>query len=313
MSIDFLEDGSDTIYDRVFFTRADGWDFGDREGYRCAFVERFDAQGNLLFKVEFEQNLDYPVPMSILDHGGMETGDGGVPHNPTDICGSVPGVNENRWLHTPATEDHFPHHTHQHLFVNGVEDPTALIDLHRDDCSRGYWTPGDEPGEAILWWDEDFPEHTHPGSDPLPCGGGGEEPEAVAHMLVIPVAANAGVCTHDELDGSRCAGMVAGQPTTPTDHESTVSLRLRGHLRATGFVGADDGFGNCAAARTVQIQRRVAGSWRTKGTDLTAASGYYSLRVPDRQGMYRTRVTGTTLASGDVCETAVSHKQRYRG
>lgn len=313
-SIDLEEQNTGTVYDRLFFTRTAGWDFGDREAYRCAFVERFDAQGNLLFKIEIEQNLDYPVPSRINDHDGLETGEGGVPPLPNDICGSSPGVNDNRWLHNPPTEDHFPHHTHQHLFVDGVEDTTAYLDLHRDDCARGYWTPGDQAGEAILWWDEDGPQHTHPDGPPLPCGGGNQEPLAVARMLVIPVAANAGVCTHDEIDGSRCAGLTAPQPgPDPGDHRSSVTLRLRGHLRASGFVRARDGFGECTAARTVRVQRRVDGHWRTEASEMTTSSGYYSLRLQARSGTYRTRVTGAALASGDVCQTAVSHKRVFEG
>jgi hypothetical protein len=38
----------------------------------------------------------------------------------------------------------------------------------------------------------------------LDDGGGGAEPLAVARMLVIPVDVDAGVCTHDDLAGSRC-------------------------------------------------------------------------------------------------------------
>jgi hypothetical protein len=293
-------------FDVLEFARADGWDFGDRESYRCAYVERFDAQGNLLFKIELERSDDYQPGTVINDRGGMESGEGGAP--PAEGCGSPPG--EGAWH--PSGEDHFPHHTHQHLFVDGVELTGAFLDLHRDDCARAYWTPGDEPGEAVLWWDEDGPQHTHPDGPPLPCGGGDQEPSAVARMMVIPVAANAGVCTHDEIDGSRCRGMTQTPPPGGGAHPSTVTLELRGHLTAYGFVGAPDGTGACAGARTVRVDRRASGRWRTVGTEHTTSSGFYSIRVRDRAGTYRTRVVGTTLASGDVCETAVSRKRVYR-
>jgi hypothetical protein len=295
-------------FDQLTFQRSAGWDFGDREAYRCAYMERFDAQGNLLFKIEFERSDDYQPGAAINDRGGMESGEGGAPAS-GDQCGSPAG--EGGWQ--PSGEDHFPHHTHQHLYVDGVELTEGYIDLHRDDCALGYWTPGDEPGEAILWWDEDGPTHTHPGSPMLPCNGGEQEPSAVARMMVIPVAANTGVCTHDDLDGSRCTGLTAPQPPAPGGGQrSTVGLRLRGHLRAFGFVNAPGGGGICLGARTVRVDRRESGHWHTLATDLTSATGFYSVRLGDRPGMYRTRVVGTTLATGEVCQTAVSPKRHHR-
>jgi hypothetical protein len=49
------------------------------------------------------------------------------------------------------------------------------------------------------------------------------------------------------------------------------------------------------------------------GTDVTTSSGYYSISLADREGTYRTRVVGTTLASGDVCQTALSRKRVHGG
>jgi hypothetical protein len=146
----------------------------------------------------------------------------------------------------------------------------------------------------------------------LPCNGGEQEPSAVARMMVIPVAANAGVCTHDELAGSRCIGLTAPQPPAPGgDQRSTVGLRLRGHLRAFGFVNAPGSGGVCLGTRTVRVERRQSGHWHTVATDLTSATGFYSVRLGDRAGMYRTRVVGETLATGEVCQTDVSPKRTH--
>jgi hypothetical protein len=224
-----------TFYDILPFERADGWDFGDREGYQCAFIERFDASGNLLFKLEFEISEFYTSAPSgetfrINDRGGAETGEGGFPPAPGDICGAPAG--EGAWV--PSGEDHFPHmsegaspETHGvRLYVDGFVDPVATDTLNAGltnaDCDRGYWTPGDEERELVLWWDLDFPENGHEdGSHPLDCGGGGDAPFAVARLYFAELADNAGVCIldHDVPGGRVCTGMVE-PPPSPTPSPS---------------------------------------------------------------------------------------------
>jgi hypothetical protein len=309
------------LYEVLHFERSAGWDYGDREGYQCSFVERFDAAGGMEFALELERAVNYVPGIRINTRSDGGTGNG-ESHPTGDICGSPAG--QGSWV--PSGEDHFPHMTAHadpathgvRLYRDGVLDAAITNDLNamltNADCDRGYWTPGDEPNELVLWWDADFPENGHSdGTQPLDCGGGGQEPAAVARMYFRNLAPNIGVCIldHDRPSGARCSGMTAPQPPGG-DQRNSVSLRLRGHLRAFGFVNARGGGAECLGSRTVRVERRVSGGWRTMATDLTSATGFYSVRLGDREGTYRTRVVGTTLATGDVCQTGVSPKREHR-
>jgi hypothetical protein len=215
-----------TEYERLDFSAAQGWDFEDRDGYECANVARYDGAGNLLMLLDFEQSRDYLTGLDggtfrINDRGGVEPGDAGNPNVFRDCGNEVPGPPGNsRWM--PSGEDHFPHISLGHdpethgvrVYLDGQVDPVATDSLNgmlfNDECARGYWTPGDEPGELVLWWDRDFPENAHhDGSFPLDCGGGGAEPVAVARAHFAYLAPNVGVCIldHDLAEGQRCSGM----------------------------------------------------------------------------------------------------------
>jgi hypothetical protein len=327
--IDFV--GQEDFWHLDFDTAA-GWDFGDRESYRCALVEYFSA-GQLVALIEFERLVVPDRPQNYLvlnDRSGAEHDDG--PSSPPlpdplppeyvaagyghgDICGMPAGAGPLEFEGT----DHFPHGTQIDLVSSADESVITTLDLHapgtwpQSECIKPYWVPGNQPGEAYLWWDDDLPVQV--GMDGPLCdyggvGGGPIEAVAVARAFVRWTAPGIGACTRDWESGDQCTGMA--QPT-PDPQRSTVSLQLRGHLRALGFVGAPGGSGECLGARTVLVQRRASGSWRTMGTELTSATGYYSMPIADREGTYRTRVVGTTLASGLVCQTAVSHRRAYGG
>lgn len=202
------------VYDMLDFTRSTpGWDFGDREAYRCAFVEYFGAGGNLLFAINFErirtpEIVANPYAVMLNDRGGMERSDPQgsgrrsrgsrgplTPIGSDDLCGS------GRGLSVPFDgTDHFPHGTMLEFTRNG--NPLVDLHLHRNHCAKGYWTPGDEPGEAWLWWDEDGP--TNDGHGDLNCSGGPGEPRAVVRAWVERLAPSVAVCTEDSLDGDWC-------------------------------------------------------------------------------------------------------------
>jgi hypothetical protein len=88
-------------------------------------------------------------------------------------------------------------------------------------------------------------------------------------------------------------------------HDRSVSLELRRHLVARGFVSAEGGFAACYQNVAVAIQRKVEGIWRTIRSTLTDSSGFYRRFIPDREGRYRALVKGVELTN-DICGRAVS-------
>lgn len=301
-------------FDQLEFNRSGGWDFGDREGYECATVEYVEA-GAVTFELTFERVL---VPgqdanyVEINDRGGVEESDPQAP-NPGpgfDHCGLPAGVGQFNPRLADGT-DHFPHHTMM-TFSRGGSDFTTL-DLTRDDCAKGYWVPGDQAGEAWLWWDEDGPRND--GHRDLDCGGGPVEAVPVLRLWVTKADEGVSFCSMDSLDGDMCSDQLPDDDPPPATeaHDSRVSLRLTGHLKATGDVDIPDGTVGCRSGRTVVIERKNSSRWRTVGQDSnTASAGGYQVRLPDRNGTYRARVLGSSLPNGDTCEPATSDRLRYR-
>jgi hypothetical protein len=300
-------------FDMLSFVRATGWDFGDREGYECATLE-YVENGAVTIEITFERVL---VPgqdanyVEINDRYGVENSDPQAPPSPDlgDHCGLPAGVGQHHpRLHDGS--DHFPHHTMLHFMRGGVE--FASLDLMRDDCANGYWTPGDEAGEAWLWWDDDGPRND--GHHDLACGGGPEEPQAVLRAWVTKADEGITFCTMDSLAGDMCGDAIPGDdPPPPTArHDSRITMRLSGHLRATGKVEIPDGNAGCRTGRTVEIQRRHNNHWRSVGSDTTADSGRYVVNLPNRSGTYRARVLESSISGGDTCAPANSDREQYR-
>lgn len=198
----FIEVGSPpqaVIYDTMTFAESDGWDFGDRNAYNCAWAEYYQGRDER-FEVHFERIQTYDPGILVNDRFGAEAPD--IPAGIGGLCGDgVPGENGPTWDDT----DHFPHGTALTFHEGGME--IASLDLHRDECSKGYWVPGDEPGEAWLWWDADGP--TNDGHHDLMCDGGLGEPVAVLRMTVQSVDAGIDYCIEDPLDGDLCTGVTA--------------------------------------------------------------------------------------------------------
>jgi hypothetical protein len=187
------------VYDSTRFTFTDGWDFGDRIGYRCAWVEWFRGQ-NERFEVHYEMVTDYPVPAEINDLFGAEVG-GDQAY--LSLCGD--GLPDNTVPVVWDDSDHFPHMIHpgdgiafseRGVPLLDAQGTPVFLDLTHDQCSKSYWVPGDEAGEAWLWWDKDGPTFSHsPGEGELPCGGGPGEPVAVVRLSVRNADPDIGYCT----------------------------------------------------------------------------------------------------------------------
>jgi hypothetical protein len=88
-------------------------------------------------------------------------------------------------------------------------------------------------------------------------------------------------------------------------HARTVTLRLRGSLRAVGRVRAVDGFAMCVAHVRVRILRRVSGHWQFVKRTRTTSTGRYRVTLRNRRGTYRA-VAPKIVTSQDICKRAVS-------
>jgi hypothetical protein len=197
------------------FSLADGWDFGDRAAYTCAWLEYFQGQ-NEKFEVSILTVSDYPNFTEVNDKYGDELRDddpvAGYPNlkdfcrienDLTPVTNPKTGVTKMEFFHDGT--DHFPHMIHAgdgiYFYQNGLPmldaqgDPVVL-DLAQTDCQKLYFTPGDEPGEAWLWWDEDGPTFSHgPGEGELNCNGGPMEPVAITRYGVRLADPDIGYCT----------------------------------------------------------------------------------------------------------------------
>jgi hypothetical protein len=94
----------------------------------------------------------------------------------------------------------------------------------------------------------------------------------------------------------------------------SVTLRLRDALVARGKVSSSDATAptECTAGVPVKIQRRRAGGgWRTVGSTTTSDTGGYRKKIRNRHGKYRSLAPKVTLASGTVCNRAVSKVVRH--
>jgi hypothetical protein len=287
-----VTDESGPIIDELEFDTSTGWDFGDRVAYRCAWIEYFTSG-----------SLDFTIHFNLTEYGARINDRFGLEGNQDVACGA-----NNGGRATFDGSDHFPHGT---AFRFDRGDQLARLDFDRG-CAKGYWTPGDEAGEAWLWWDADGPEDRMMMGDGA-CDGGSGEPAAVLQASVQDVASDIRVCTVDSIDGNVCSGAAEpGPPPAPTgQHASSLTLKLTGDIRAFGSVKVADGTAECTRRRIVVIERRVAGDWRGAGKDRTNNDGRYAVKLHPREGTYRSRVLRETLANDDVCTAATSREQVY--
>jgi hypothetical protein len=300
--------------DTTTFDEGGGWDFGDRVAYACAWVE-FYQQGTKWFEVAYHAVGDYPGFLRINDKNGLETEED-TPLSLNELCLEGSGVTQRSDFRADGS-DHFPHGAalvfYRDRDGDGRVDPTPSDEFARVDyseathgvCGNLYWTPGDEPAEAWLWWDEDGAADRLGHGDGL-CGGGPMEPVAVVQAEARSLAGGVMACVTDAMDGDMCTGV----PATSA-HASRITLTLRGSLRAIGFVHVPDGTAMCGQDRTVVIERRASSGWTKVGRDRTSDNGRYSEHVRNRNGVYRASVRGVTLANGETCKADVSRRRTF--
>lgn len=243
--------------DMTTFEEADGWDFGSRLAYSCAWVEFFDVGAKLL-EVSYKLVSDYPNHAEINDRFGVESPD---TETPPELCWEL-GGNAEKQSFVADGSDHFPHGADLAFYRDQDRDGVVralpgdefarirYTEPEHSVCGNLYWTDGDEPGEAWLWWDEDGASDRLEHGDGL-CGGGPEEPVALVQAKALFLAPGVGVCT-ESIAGKDCIGV---------DAETTATAFLSGTL--------DDG-------RSVTVDLSVFG---IPGVPTSCGSG--TIALPD--------------------------------
>ena len=152
----FVRDlGDREIYERLDFSRSNGWDFGDRVAYSCAWVEFVSAR-QIQFRVDFELVIgsEYRAgSLEVNDKNGLEEHrDGLTP------CGDGVGVGPNL-LHDGSA--FVPGGATFVLSKNGATLTSFTLPAVSATNDESQWSVGNDLGEAYLW-------QVEPGETPTP-------------------------------------------------------------------------------------------------------------------------------------------------
>lgn len=106
--------------------------------------------------------------------------------------------------------------------------------------------------------------------------------------------------------GPVCNGCGGG----PSTIDRSITLKLSGHLSASGDVVTNgEEFKACFASMPVKIQKR-SGTWKTIKSTTTSSKGHYSVGLPNRSGKYRA-LAPETQGGGATCGKATSPTRAY--
>ncbi|MCI0545220.1 MAG: hypothetical protein L0Z49_12390 [Actinobacteria bacterium] len=232
-----------------------GPDWGGRASYRCGMYEFLDGD-TTLFEVDtelFTYQQVTGISVQIIDDANAQ--------EPVQLggCGSSDAKAANLVWDEATHGDHFPH-----ADATGAGDIAVyqdfdhdgfFVEFHRIDysspaadtdgiCGPSYWTPGNGPGEALLWWDEDGPSspdgHSSLNCDPATGPG---EPVAVARTTVELFHPDLIVCTLDPINGDVCSGELEPPPapTGPTGPTAPTGPTGPVPVCGEGTITLDDG------------------------------------------------------------------------
>lgn len=315
------------------------WQFGDRAGYRCAWAFLMDG-GVPVARVQFDRGAAYTA---VIDKFGPES------NNDMSQCHSFDGLETKPkpagladtivdFKNASGTLDSitFP-------AISG-EDSLSWWELEEADADEVeielYWQSDVAVIATITSLSPSLTFSTRSSAPPQvgtfsPVSGGpgtqvtitGANFVGVNSVTFGGVAAPYEVHSAGEIvatvpegapDGAIAVSTPTGTGTSGTNftvggtvaHLSKVTLKLSGHLVASGSVSSVDGTAACVGGRTVVIQRRVSGKWTNRGQDQTDDTGVYRKKIKNKKGLYRALVRKATLSNGEECSRDLSFKKR---
>ena len=308
--------GGEKLVD-LLLPAADGWVFGDRIAYACAYFY-LNQGGTNVARVTIERAGGYDA--QINDKYGDE-------QHPQTACGTDPTP-----LTFSATPEPFTINTTAFTLGGLLSDATWAI----GGCSGG--TPYDYliyDGAPIVKVTVESLGATV-GPCPLPAiqstsptsGAFGTSVVVSGTDLagVTSVAFNGMVAQQLSVDSSTQItatlpegattgpvsvttpdGTVSGAGAFTVTHKATLRLRLHrsaGGLAASGSVRIPDGTKTCQVGRRVIIENKVNDAWHIQGTAVTRSDGSFSYSVDAVRGWVRGRLKQARLDGGDICEPA---------
>jgi hypothetical protein len=315
------------------------WEFGDRAGYRCAWAF-LTSGGQRVARVQFDRGQTYTL---VNDRFGVENNndfsqclpegqDTEVKNKPSGLGDTVVDFRMGGatvWSMTfPATS---PTNSDTWWEVEEADSGDVEVEMYWQDEVAAIATLS-SLAEGQLTFD------VHSTSSPVinsfsPSSGGvgtsvdiqGANFTGASSVRFNGTSAAFTFESSDELSATVPSGATSGTITVTTPsgtatsagtftvgasltHQSSVTLRLSGHLIASGSVRSPDGAG-CLAGRTVDVQRSTNNGWNTVGTDVTGNAGSYRIHLNDRAGRYRSVVRRATLADGETCLSGTSPRR----
>ena len=135
---------------------------------------------------------------------------------------------------------------------------------------------------------------------------------ATSVTATVPSGATTGKITVTTSGGTATSTTDFTVSTGPKKHSRNVTLKLKGHLTASGKVTVGDGFNACRSNVKVVIQHLKNGAWKNVGSDQTSSNGEYKDTVDDKNGKYRAIAKKKTLNGGDdICVADTSKTVKH--
>jgi hypothetical protein len=318
------------------------WEFGDRAGYRCAWAF-LTSGGQRVARVQFDRGQTYT---QVNDAFGVENNNDfsqclpedqetEVKSKPTGLGDTIvdfrmggatvwsmtfpatsPTDSDTWWEVEEADSGEVELEMYWRTEVAAIATLSSLAEGQLTFSVRSTSSPvissfspsSGGAGTSVDILGANFTGATNVAFNGTPAAFSLESSGEIS--ATVPSGATTGLITVTTPAGtaSSAASFTVGASLT---HQSSVSLRLSGHLIASGTVRTPDGAAQCLAGRTVDVQRSVNSGWNTVGSDVTGNAGSYRIHLNDREGRYRAVVRRATLANGETCLNAVSPRRAY--